>query len=284
MGPAGVTARAFLVALGLAIGLLSPSAGAAPVSPAAIRETTEYVMRQFAKEAAEEGEQALARRIESLAGRCGDDALVAARKVGPRGLRLAEQAGDDAPKVVSLLARRGEEGAWLLSQDQGMRLFLRHGDDAAQVMLRHKGIAGDLIGAYDRPAIDALAGLSQQNGRRLAMMAQDGTLAAGGRPADLLGVIGRYGDRGMDFVWRNKGALAAATVLAAFVADPQPFIDGTRDLVKVAGQALTQPATELARGISNRTNWTIVLSVAVLAAAIGLALRGLWRRRRSRPH
>ena len=280
--PATRQAVAFVLMATVLAGACGGSAQAA-ATPAAVRETAEYVVRQFGKEAAEEGAESLGRRIGALAQRCGDDALLAARKAGPRGLRLAEQAGDDAPRVVRLLARHGDEAAWVLSRPEGIRLFLRHGDDAAEAMMRHKGIAEELIAAYDRRAVEALRAVSEQNGRRLAMMAQEGTLAAGGRPADLLGVVGRYGDRGMDFVWRNRKALAAGAVLTAFLTEPEPFINGTRDLAKLAVEAMTQPVGqvggELARDIGGRTNWTWVLSVLVLVVAGLVVLRGLRRPR-----
>ncbi|MFM8402757.1 MAG: hypothetical protein ACKOAH_33435, partial [Pirellula sp.] len=55
---------------------------------------------------------------------------------------------------------------------------------------------------------------------------------------DLLGVVGRYGDRAMDFIWRNKLTLAGGTALAAFVANPEPFLDGTRELVEKSVDSL----------------------------------------------
>ena len=66
--------------------------------------------------------------------------------------------------------------------------------------------------------------------RRLAMLAESGTLARTGRWSELLVVIERPGDRALTFVWRNKGALTVATMLETFLADPEP---GDRSLIAI---------------------------------------------------
>src|SRR6516225_3684888 len=59
--------------------------------------------------------------------------------------------------------------------------------------------------------------------RRLAILAENGTLARTGRWSELLVIIERHGDRTLTFVWRNKGALTVTTVLETFLADPEAF-------------------------------------------------------------
>ena len=59
--------------------------------------------------------------------------------------------------------------------------------------------------------------------RRLAMLAEDKTLARTGRWSELLAVIERHGGRALAFTWRRKAALAVATVLGMFLADPEAF-------------------------------------------------------------
>jgi hypothetical protein len=74
----------------------------------------------------------------------------------------------------------------------------------------------------------------------------------------------------MAFIWRNKGALTVTAVLGTFVANPQPYIDGTVDLVG-------KPLEEAARN----TQWT-VLGVAGIAMLGGLAAWKAWLRRPAR--
>ena len=58
-------------------------------------------------------------------------------------------------------------------------------------------------------------------------MLLDGELAQAGRHPEVLGVIAKHGDGAADFLWRNKGTLAGGAALTAFLADPEPFLDGT---------------------------------------------------------
>jgi hypothetical protein len=57
----------------------------------------------------------------------------------------------------------------------------------------------------------------------MAMLAENGTLARTGRWSELLVVIERHGDRALNFVSRNKGALTVTTVLETFLCDPHAF-------------------------------------------------------------
>jgi hypothetical protein len=91
-----------------------------------------------------------------------------------------------------------------------------------------------------------------------------------------LDVIGRYGDRSMNFIWKNKGALAVTAGLAAFIADPQPFLDGTRDLASVVGENLVKPVVDrAAAGI----DWMVVAIGVLMVGGLVLVLRSYLRHR-----
>ena len=77
-------------------------------------------------------------------------------------------------------------------------------------------------------------------------------LARSGRWGELLAVIERHGDRAMDFVWRHKGALTISTLLATFLAEPEVFLGGGRELMSEAAQELTQPQVEAADSVAGR--------------------------------
>ena len=83
----------------------------------------------------------------------------------------------------------------------------------------------------------------------------------------------------MEWVWNNKGAIVTTAVLAKFIQNPQPFIDGTVKVADVATDKLAKPvATRLAASIATSTNWTSVI-IAVIAAVSALTLsRSLWGR------
>lgn len=256
--------------------LLVPVSCFAGITSKAARETAEFVMRKFGKEAEEQGLQTLTRKIESLGAQYGNEAVAAVKKVGPRALRIADEAGENGLESLRLLARYGDDAAWVVGKSNRLSLVAKYGDDAAEAMIKQGQIAEPLIESLGQPAAKVLKTVSTQNGRRLAMMADDGTLAKIGRTDELLNVVGRFGDRGLNFVWRNKGSLAVAATLTAFLANPQPFIDGTVDLTKTAAESLGKPlATELGKN----ANGTIVLPT--LAAVIGLLIGfKLWLRHR----
>ncbi len=46
-----------------------------------------------------------------------------------------------------------------------------------------------------------------------------------------MGVVGKYGDSAMVFINKHWKALAVGTACLAFVNDPEPFINGTKELV-----------------------------------------------------
>jgi hypothetical protein len=167
-----------------------------------------------------------------------------------------------------------------------LAIFVKYGDDAAESMMKHGELAEPLIETMGRPAAAALNAVSKQNGRRLAIMADEGTFAKAGRTDELLGVVHKYGDEAMEFIWTNKGSLTVAAALAAFLANPEAFIKGTADITKVVAEDIGQPLAsvpgEVASEAALRTNWTLVVCVAVLVGGAILAVR-TWMRNRRRP-
>lgn len=249
----------------------------ADVKTAAVRETIEYVTKKFSKEAAEEGTELMGRKIEQLAVKHGDDGLAAVRKVGPQALGLAEKAGVHSDEAVRAMARYGDDGAeWIAKRPKNLELASRYGDDAVEALVKHKEVAEPLVQELGEQGAKALAKIGPQQGRQLAMLAADPATAAMARNPQVLEVVARYGDAGMNFIWKHKGALAVSATLAAFLANPQPFIDGTADLAQIAGENLVKP---LATGIGQRADWTVLGICVVAALALLAVVRSYWRHR-----
>lgn len=241
----------------------------------AAREAAEYVLKKFGVTVVREGTETLAERIAAAALRHGDDAIMAVRKVGPKALSLADDAGEQAPKVLRLLSKHGEDAAvWVVRRPGGMELLTRFGDDAAEVLIKHKGLAEPLLERVGGPAVKALGAVGPQGGRRLAMMAQGGELAAIGRSAELMQVIARHGDPAMDFIWRNKGPLAVGTTLTAFLAKPEAFIDGTNRLAGTVAENAVRPVVqETAKAFSWLLQAATTLALLASVGGVFLAVR-----------
>jgi hypothetical protein len=274
--------RAVLLAalLGLALPNISLGQGKAALA----REAAEYVMRKFGKEAAEVGVETLTRKIETLAIRHGDDVFLAVRKVGPRTLRIVEEAGEHGLESVKLMARYGDDAVWVVAKKNRLAIFVKYGDNAAESMMRHGEIAEPLLVSFGKPAAGAMKAVNSQNARRLAMMAEDGQLAKIGQTPELLEVVAKYGDRAADFVWRNKGALTVAAALTAFLANPEPFLDGATDITKVVSENAVKPLAnvpgQVASEAAKNTNWTVVLAIGIGVLGL-LAAARLWLRHRA---
>jgi hypothetical protein len=274
--------RAVILAVCLAVA--SPPVSVAQGKAVLAREAAEYVMRKFGKEAAEVGVETLTRKIETLAIKHGDEVFLAVRKVGPRTLRIVEEAGEHGLVSVKLMARYGDEAVWVVAKKNRMAIFVKYGDNAAESMMKHGEIAEPLLSSFGKPAAGALNSVSSQNARRLAMLAEDGQLAKIGQTPDLLEVVAKYGDRAADFIWRNKGALTVTAALTAFLANPEPFLDGAADITKIVAENAVKPIADVpgqvASEAAKNTNWTLVVvcGVCVLGALGGARL---WLRHRA---
>jgi len=240
------------------------------------RAATELAESLIARFGAKAGRNvsALAQRIESLAIRHGEETLIAVRKVGPSALGLIEAAGADGAKAVRVMALYGEQGAArVLSQPAAMRQYLRFGEEAAAALVKHPGIAEPLVEKGGIAAVKALGVVTPQNGRRLAMMLE-GELANVGKHPELLEVIAKYGDRAATFVWANKGALATGAVLTAFVANPEPFLNGARDITKIAGDSVVGVTKVAGESIVAPVIGGVFTAINVVLGVIALGVIG----------
>ena len=225
----------------------------AGVATSAIRETSEFILKKFGKGVAGETAEQIASKTTKVLAKHGDECLPLLRRSGHAGFQALEEAGEQAPDVIKLFAKRGDEAVWIISQPKKLTIFLKHGDTAAEALLKHPGIADDLIQKYGINAGGALTRVSRTQAQRLSMMAADGTLDAMPQTTELLAVIRKYGDEAMEFVWKNKGSLAVATVLATFLSDPESYISGAKQLI-------VDPFLE---PIAKNTNWTLIILVCL---------------------
>ncbi|MCU0712221.1 MAG: hypothetical protein MUC43_09185 [Pirellula sp.] len=240
----------------------------AGVSAAAIKELIELVSKKFGSEMSEDAVKALPRGVEQAVKAGGADAVQAIQKLGPKAIRLIDSSGDEATLAARLLAKYGDDATELVSNPGPMNLVKSLGDDAAETFIKHGAPAEGVLNVGGLAASKAANQLTSRHGRQLIMLAEEESTKQLVRSEALMGTIAKLGDKGMDFVWKNKGALLAVGAITAFVANPEPFIDGTASLAQVAAESVANP---IADGIANRTNWTLVIVVlAALIAAYAL--------------
>lgn len=217
-----------------------------------------------AKAVAREVVEALEPRVAKVVEAYGDDAARALRAGGAAALPALEAHG---PAALRFFARFGDDGARLLAAegDGVVKLFAQHGDEAVTFMLKHPGVGRDLVQAFGAGA--ARAEISTGSVVLLNRLGEP--IRASGRAAELFAVIERFGDGACNFLWRNKGVVFGAALMAAFLADPKPYIDGVKELI-------VEPAASAARDVAARTQWTWVFS----AMGVALVAWAAWRLRR----
>lgn len=255
---------------------LPPSHAVAQGKLGIAKEVVEQLAKKFSKEVSEEGVEKLTARVQSVLARTGDEGIEAIEKVGPRAVNLLESSGDEIAAAAKLLAKHGDEAIEVLDSPIRRGLLATLGDDAGEALVKHGVVAEKVLSTAGAPAARALTNLSSQNARRLVMLSDDAATAKLASNPDVMGVLTRYGDKAMDFIWRNKLALSTASVLAAFVANPEPFLDGTLQLAETGLETIsTNVAKPIAEKIGANTQWTLVLLFATLCAATLFAWRSL---------
>ena len=242
----------------------------------------------------EAGEQA-SRQFMEIVARRGDEAVDVVWRAYRRGvpaLRMIERYGDDAVK--------------LLRNPRAVSLIEKYGDDAAGAIIRHGDTAVDLIETYGDDAVRLLLRLDAREASRLyALLRGPSKLPLDGRGLKLFWeCLRRHGKRALDFMWRHRKELAVAGVLAAFLAGPEPYLEGTRDLGEVVPEDAVEPPAEtpqefpsplvdlpprstvepsarLALDAGQRTQWAAAFALVIAAAIVALLTR-FWFIRRAR--
>ena len=267
-----------LVLMALTLSSLSNSNCFAQGKAAMARELVEFVTRRFSKEVAEEGSEVLTRKVESLLVKYGDEVAEAVRKVGPRSIQLLDDAAaEGAQQSARLLAKHGDDAIWVVGNQSRRSIASKLGDDAAEAMIKHGEIAEPVLEMAGKSGASALRNVSTKSGRQMKMMLDEGAFVKIGRTSELMSVVGKYGDNAMEFIWKNKGALLVGTALAAFLSNPEPFINGTKDLATVAANVAIEP---LAKEIGSRTNWTVTIFALASACLSYLAFKQWMRKSR----
>ena len=229
------------------------------------REIAEELAEQAGKKASREFVETTSVQLEKIASKCGNESLDVIEKNGLAAFRVFQAAGDDAgPYLVNAIRAYGDDAVRVAQTTAGRTVLQSGSETAIRAVSRHTDAAIPLIRQYGDDCAHALTQLSPANGRRLIQMVDEKSLAAGDFQS-LLGTIGKYGDKAMDFIWRHRKVLTSATLLAAFVSDPEPYLNGVKQLAEVA----VAPLGKIGETIATSVNWNLWVGVVIM-------LGGLW--------
>lgn len=218
----------------------------------AVTEAVEYAMGHFGYKGVS---GPLVQKAETLVAKYGDDVLTVTKKMGPEALETMEKLGPDAAKYIKLVMKNDKESIYIISSPKRLRIYINHGDDAITAMNKYKGILEEGIEKFGAPMAKASLNLEKSGAIQLSKMVKSGELEKIGRTRELLDVIGKYGQKAMDFIWKNKGSLMVGSTLVAFLNDPKPFIDGVVPIVAPISTELGKTPQIVASSI----NWTLVV-------------------------
>ncbi len=232
------------------------------------REAAELIIKQSGKRASRELVEQTMRQLDDIARVCGRESIEIINKRGFPAYRLFRDAGEEAgPHLVRAVKLYGDD-ALRIGQTAAGRTMLKNGSPTAiRAIARHSDAVIPLVQRYGDDGARVLTKLSPHNGRRLVQLADSQTIPAKGI-SDLMGVVDQHGNRAMNFIWRNKGALAVTALLATFVRNPEPYLDGTKTLAVEMGKEMGGIFHTMAATAAGSVRWNFW--VGLILAFIGL--------------
>lgn len=248
-----------------------PASAQAGVTTKAINETVEYLSKTFGREMAETTVETMTKKVEVLAVKYGDNALVATRKLGPQALKYADEAGEYGPQAVRIMSHYGDDAIRIVSKPEVLKMAVKYGDDATEAIVKYgPDMMAPVLGKYGDDAARAMNKLSKPEAIELATKMADPAFAKLAAPEKLLGVVGKYGDKSMEFITKHWKALAIGTVLVAFVNDPEPYLNGTKELLVGGADVVARNvAKPIAESVADSVNWNYFLGI-VAVGVLGL--------------
>lgn len=238
---------------GLIIACAATVSQAHPITLTA-KEVGQTVIAKFGRGAAGKTATQVGEKAAAVAAKHGDEALPILRKAGHAGFEAFEKAGPQGSKLVSLYNKHGDDAIWLIGDAHKLDLFLKYGEQAASALIKHPKAADMAIVRFGQEGAAAINILSKEGAQQMSalMVAKGGAknvFEATRQSKELLPVIIKYGDAGMDFIWKNKKSLTFAAALGLFLKDPGVYISGVKQLVV---EPVVAPVTQ-------SINWGLLL-------------------------
>ncbi|HMO50087.1 MAG TPA: hypothetical protein PKE26_05140 [Kiritimatiellia bacterium] len=269
--------------LGVFWGLMAaPAPGSVvTVGGRAVREAVEYSLKRAPSKAMGRLLNESPEAVGKVISRYGDDGIhVVDRFGGPAMKVLLENPDDVGRSAMRMMTKHGDEAVKMAQNPAGLRIMVKESDEMFKAMAKTRHQAYPVLAQHGELGAKALNNLTPARQRELIRLHQERRFSE----ADfdkLLKVVGNYGNKGMDFIWRNKGALVVAGGLTAFVANPEPFIEGIRKLGEGFVREFIRTLGEVAGKAMDRVNMNVVVGALIGLFGLRMAIRGWWRNRRT---
>jgi hypothetical protein len=247
---------------------------AVPAEAQVAKAAKELVEWLFKTEARKNLPKNLLPRVENLMTKHGISALQAIKKAGPSAITILERDGSRVMLDALKLGGRNFANEALTSPALIRKVLKKCGPEAAEVIAKHPGAGARFLFRVGPKGIPVAKSLSRKALEDMVGLSDD--IYKSGYAPGFWKVLGKYGDRASDFIWRNKGAIFVAAVAASFIRDPEAYLSGARKI----GQSV---AEGVGRGLSGSVGsfpWGIAVPGLVLVLAMACYLKFFWRRRR----
>jgi hypothetical protein len=224
--------KIFLAGYLLATCTGSVHAGVASVAGKGSREVAEIVLKNGGREITEEALEKTTLQLSRVVEKCGQEALPVCKKYGPKALRVLYDAGDDGGTyLVKAIDQYGDDAIRAGATRLG-RSVIREGNELGiRNVARFNDQIVPLMRRYGSSADRAFAALTETRDAQRLLLLEAEKIIPSIKFGELLDVVGKYGQKGLDFIWKNKGPLAVLDVLVTFLKDPEAYINGVKDLV-----------------------------------------------------
>jgi hypothetical protein len=242
----------------------------------AVREAIEYAARKFGIELTEDAGRVFAEKSGQFLVRYGDDGIRALRSAGPEILELAARHGDDA---VRMAAAHADEAVLYLVRhaDDALPVWKAFGKEGTELMLKHPGLAEPMLKEFGKDGLALGQKLSAQGLQRFLVLSQKAGSAE--EKKTLLDAVLSGGQKVLDFLWLNKGKLAAGATAYTLLHN---FNEGTISTTNPDGSTVKKGLLPycfdavVSKTLANYP-WLPLAALAVLAFWLFPFLRYMWR-------
>lgn len=204
---------------------------------------------------------ALGKRALLVRTKHGDEAFQFIQKNGRGSLIAIEKAGEFAPDIIRLHKKIGKKAFYLAETKRGQTLIMQLGDEVAEPITKLGKKSYPLLEDFGAKAVPLLKKCDDVDVKKLNILKKHNVISQTSEGAAILDICGKYGKKGIDYVYANKKKLLTMAVLTTFITDPEPYINGVKDLGSIA---ITNVAAPVAQEAAKSIHWNLWIGVIIL--------------------